>query len=83
MNYKRQKPKLPDKNKHKKETPVSEDNWRSVPAKYPLWYCKKRKGKHEFILKKEEKFWILPGIWQTFICSSCGKKRIVHTKKED
>ncbi|OGH40283.1 MAG: hypothetical protein A3B41_04565 [Candidatus Levybacteria bacterium RIFCSPLOWO2_01_FULL_37_26] len=55
-----------------------EEEWKSVPAKHPSWYCKRRKGKHEFILVKEEEFGILPGIWQTFRCSSCGKKKLNH-----
>lgn len=53
-------------------------DWKSVPAKYPSWYCKRRKGKHVFVLMKEEAFWIIPGIWQTFKCSSCGKKKLKH-----
>lgn len=55
-----------------------EDEWQSVPAKHPLWYCKKGKGKHEFLLVKEEDSWIFPGKWQTFRCSICGKKKLKH-----
>ncbi len=88
MNYKRQKPKKQARYTYYADNRIDnggrkkdlEDEWPSVPAKYPSWYCKRRKGKHEFLLMKEEEFWILPGKWQTFRCSGCGKKKIKHLR---
>jgi len=86
MNYKRNKPRTYIRCAYCTDNRIGnsgrakdlEDEWKSVPAKHPSWYCKRRKGKHEFILVKEEEFWILPGKWQTFRCSSCGKKKLKH-----
>lgn len=86
MNYKRHKPKKQVRFTYYADSRIGnggrkkdlEGEWRSIPAKYPSWYCKRRKGTHEFLLVKEEEFWILHGKWQTFRCSSCGKKKLKH-----
>lgn len=84
MNYKRQKPRKQARYTYYDNDRIGnsgrkkdlEDEWPSIPAKYPSWYCKKRKEKHEFLFVGEEEFSILPGRLQTFQCSSCGKKKI-------
>ena len=84
MNYKRHKPRTQVKCTYCTDNRIGnsgriknlEDEWRPVPAKYPVWYCKKLKGKHDFVLKKVEEFWVIPGIYHTLICRSCGKKKI-------
>lgn len=86
MNYKRYKPRMQVRCNYCTDNRIGnsgrikdlEDEWQSVPAKYPAWYCKKKRGKHTFVFAKEEAFWILPGMWQTFMCSSCGKKKLKH-----
>lgn len=86
MNHKRHKPRKQVRCTYCTENRIGnsgrtkdlKDEWRSVPARHPSWYCKKGKGKHEFLLIKEEDSWIFPGKWQTFRCSSCGKKKLKH-----
>ncbi len=86
MNFKRHKPRTKVRYTYCTDNRIGNsgrtkdlaDDWKSIPAKYPSWYCKRRKGKHVFVLIKEEAFWIIPGIWQTFKCSSCGKKKLKH-----
>ena len=86
MNYKRHKPRTQVRCAYCTDNRIGnsgrtkdlENEWRSIPAKQPSWYCKKRKGKHEFMLVKEEKSIIMPGIFQTYQCSSCGRKKFKH-----
>ncbi len=84
MNYKHHKPRkqitcsyyTSNRIGYSERTKDLEEEWPSVPAKYPSWYCKKRKGKHEFLFVKEDGSLIFPGKFQTFRCISCGKNRI-------